>query len=76
MDEVKIMKKRILLIAMMLLLIVSCGKKGDDPVDVLKNVYQNHKDLSSYTADMTSTADAPRLAEDGATQPRSSPIMG
>ena len=53
MVEVKIMKKRILLIVTMLFLIVSCGKKGSDPVDVLKNLYQNHKDLSSYTTDMT-----------------------
>ena len=47
------MKKRILLFIMMLFLIVSCGKKGADPAEVLKNVYQNHKDLSSYTTDLT-----------------------
>lgn len=36
-----------------LLLAASCGKKGNDPVEILTNVYQNQKDLSSYTADMT-----------------------
>ena len=65
------MKKRLLLLAMILFLAASCGKKGSDPVEVLTNVYQNHRDLGSYTADMTINLN---IGSDDGSFPRALPL--